>query len=63
MDQYATLPFVPDVKANLQAHVIDKGMEGIFHYLALEEASIRKDPVKRTTDILQKVFGSVSSTP
>lgn len=58
MGQYATLPFVPDVKANLQQHVVDKGLAGIFHYLASEEAAIRKDPVKRTTDILQKVFGA-----
>lgn len=58
MGQYASLPFVPDVKANLQQHVIDNGMAGIFHYLAQEEAAIRKDPLKRTTDILQKVFGA-----
>jgi hypothetical protein len=58
MGQYANLPFVPDVKANLQAHVVERGMDGIFHYLAVEEAAIRKDPVKRTTDILQKVFGA-----
>jgi hypothetical protein len=58
MGKYASMPFVPDVKANLQAHVIDKGMAGIFHYLAAEEAAIRKDPLKQTTEILQKVFGS-----
>ncbi len=58
MGQYANLPFVPDVKANLQAHVVERGMAGIFHYLAIEEAAIRKDPVKRTTDILQRVFGA-----
>ena len=58
MGQYANLPFVPDVKANLNQHVVDKGMEGIFHYVAKEEAAIRNNPVKRTTDILQKVFGA-----
>lgn len=58
MGQYANLPFVPNVKADLQKHVIDKGMDGIFHYLAIEEAAIRENPVKRTTDILQKVFGA-----
>ncbi len=58
MGQYSSLPFVPDIKADLNSYVVDKGMEGIFHYLAIEEASIRQDPVKRTTDILQKVFGS-----
>ena len=58
MSQYSTMPFVPDVKADLHQHVIDKGIAGIFHYLAKEEAAIRKDPVKQTTDILKKVFGS-----
>ena len=58
MGQYASLPFVPDVKADLNKYVVDKGMEGIFHYVAQEEAAIRNDPVKRTTDILQKVFGA-----
>jgi hypothetical protein len=58
MGQYASMPFVPDVKADLNSYVVNKGMEGIFHYLAIEEAAIRQDPVKRTTDILQTVFGT-----
>jgi len=56
MGQYQSLPFVPDVKANLTQHVLDLGLSGIFLYMAKEEAAIRKNPVKRTTDILQKVF-------
>ncbi len=56
--EYKTLPFVPDVKADLTGHVVQKGMEGIFHYLAKEEASIRKDPAKQTTTLLKKVFGA-----
>ena len=28
----------------------------IFHYMALEEKAIRQDPIKRTTQLLQKVF-------
>lgn len=55
--QYKTLPFVPDVKANLEDHVIQKGMEGIFYYIAKEEASIRNNPAKQTTTLLKKVFG------
>lgn len=58
MGQYSAIPFMPDVKANLTEHVIRKGMDGIFYYLAVEEAAIRKDPAKRTTEILKKVFGS-----
>jgi len=57
MGQYKTLPFVPDVKANLTEHVIDKGIEGIFYYIAKEEAAIRKDPAKQTTELLKRVFG------
>jgi hypothetical protein len=57
MGQYKSLPFVPDVKADLTAHVIDKGLAGIFYYVAKEEAAIRKDPVRQTTEILKKVFG------
>ncbi len=56
MGQYGKMPFVPDVKADLQAHVTQKGLDGIFHYLAQEEAAIRLDPAKRTTELLQKVF-------
>ena len=56
MGRYADLPFVPDVKADLTDHVVQKGMDGIFHYMAKEEAAIRSNPVKRTTDLLKKVF-------
>lgn len=56
MSEYQTIPFVPNVKADLNSYVVEKGLEGIFYYLAQEEAAIRKNPVKRTTEILQKVF-------
>lgn len=58
MGQYKVLPFVPDVKANLTAHVVAKGVEGIFYYMAKEEAAIRSNPAKQTTVLLKKVFGS-----
>jgi len=58
MGQYRSIPFVPDVKADLTTYVVEKGMAGIFHYIALEEAAIRKDPAKRTTELLQRVFGA-----
>lgn len=57
MAQYEALPFVPDAKANMTEYVVQKSMDGIFHYLAIEEAAIRENPVKRTTDLLKKVFG------
>lgn len=56
MKEYKSIPFVPDVKANLTDHVIEKGMDGIFYYIAKEEAAIRQNPAKRTTELLKKVF-------
>lgn len=58
MGKYQSLPFVPDVKADLTNHVIKKGMDGIFYYVAQEEAAIRQNPAKRTTDLLKRVFGA-----
>jgi hypothetical protein len=58
ISQYKSLPLVPDVKANLSDHTVDYALKGLFHYLAKEEAAIRQNPAKRTTDILAKVFGS-----
>jgi len=55
--RYQDIPFVPDVKANLTDYTVEKGMDGIFYYLGQEEAAIRKDPLKRSTELLRKVFG------
>lgn len=54
--EFSRVPLVPDLKADLSNHVLDLGLDGIFHYLAQEEAAIRNNPAKRTTEILQKVF-------
>lgn len=56
MGQYKTLPFVPDVKADLTNHVLTKAVDGVFLYLGREEAAIRENPAARTTDLLKKVF-------
>nr|VFJ75047.1 MAG: Protein of unknown function (DUF4197) [Candidatus Kentron sp. FM]VFJ75489.1 MAG: Protein of unknown function (DUF4197) [Candidatus Kentron sp. FM]VFK21895.1 MAG: Protein of unknown function (DUF4197) [Candidatus Kentron sp. FM] len=58
MAQYASVPFAPDVKANLTDYAIEKGLDGLFHYIALEEAAIRQDPARRTTELLERVFGT-----
>jgi hypothetical protein len=57
MGKYRTLPFVPSAKADLTGYVVEKGLAGIFHYIAVEEAAIRQNPVKRSTELLQRVFG------
>ncbi len=57
MGEYEALPLVPNLKADLTDHVLKLGIAGIFHYLAIEEAAIRNNPVKRTTELLRHVFG------
>lgn len=54
--QYQTIPFVPDLKADLTGHVLDGALDGLFHYLAQEEAAIRTNPAQRSTELLKKVF-------
>jgi hypothetical protein len=56
--KYRSVPFVPYVKADLTGYVVSKGMEGISYYMAKEEAAIRQNPAKRTTDLLKRVFGA-----
>lgn len=58
MAKYNGIPLVPKVNANLNDHVVQLAMNGIFHYMAQEEAAIRENPVARTTDLLKKVFGT-----
>lgn len=56
VSQYNTLPFIPDLKGDLSNHAVNGALEGLFHYLETEEAAIRRDPAKRTSDILTRVF-------
>jgi hypothetical protein len=58
MESYNALPFVPEVDVDLSEYVVQKGLDGIFYYLAIEEAAIRQDPAKQTTDLLKRVFGN-----
>ncbi len=56
MDKYRSIPLVPDVKTDLTTYTLDKALDGIFTLLAREEAAIRENPAKRTTELLQTVF-------
>ena len=56
ISKYQSLPFVPDISSDLIALVKTQALSGIFEYLAKEEAAIRENPEKRTTELLKKVF-------
>lgn len=59
---YSRLPLAArltgDAKANLNSYVASKAVDGIFYYVAQEEAAIRQNPAKRTTALLKTVFGA-----
>jgi len=42
---------------DLNGFALEKALAGLFHYIAAEEAAIRTDPAKRSTELLKKVFG------
>ncbi|MBI5014137.1 MAG: DUF4197 domain-containing protein [Deltaproteobacteria bacterium] len=42
---------------NLDTYATTKALDGVFTLLAEEEKKIRTDPVARTTELLQRVFG------
>lgn len=59
MNTYNKIPFVQKINPDLAGYVTQKGLDGIFYMISLEEAKIRKDPKAQTTQILQTVFGSL----
>jgi hypothetical protein len=46
---------------DLDAYITQKAIEGLFYMVEKEENKIRKDPVARVTDLLVKVFGSLTN--
>lgn len=46
------------VETDINAYVTNKAVDGLFYMIEKEELAIRKDPAKRVTDILKKVFAA-----
>lgn len=61
LSRYEAIPFAPSLGTSAKGRLIDHGVDyalgGIFHYLGKEEAAIRHNPAKRTTEILRKIYG------
>tara|TARA_B100000963_G_scaffold361223_1_gene395599 strand:- start:1395 stop:2123 length:729 start_codon:yes stop_codon:yes gene_type:complete len=47
-----------EIETDLNSYITNKALDGLFYLIAEEETKIRKDPLHRVTEILQKVFGS-----
>ena len=54
---YNALPLASKPAPNLEDHVTQNALDGLFSVLAEEEKNIRKNPAARTTDLLRQVFG------
>lgn len=57
----SAIPLAPqigaDAKRDLISHGVGRGLDGLFHYVGREEAAIRANPAKRTSELLRRVFG------
>lgn len=56
-----SLPFGKSEDLDINKYVVGKALDGLFHMLAEEERSIRRDPAARTTNLLKEVFGKSHS--
>lgn len=54
--RYNKIPFVQKVDTDLDNYVTNKAMDGVFLMIEKEEKEIRKNPAKRLTDLMKKVF-------
>ncbi|MBC7886057.1 MAG: DUF4197 domain-containing protein [Saprospiraceae bacterium] len=57
VDVYNTLPFVKKMNPELDDHVNNKALDGLFGLIAVKEKGIRTDVSQRTSDLLKRVFG------
>lgn len=46
--------------ADLNAYVTSRTLEGLYLTIAAEERAIRRHPLRQTTDLLRRVFGSLT---
>ena len=57
---YNKIPFNRNkLNPDLTAYVVGKAVEALFDQVSKEETEIRKNPAKRTTEILKKAFGEI----
>ena len=56
--RYNQLPLVTSVQTDLNQYATGKAIDGLFTFVARQEADIRENPAARTTALLKKVFGN-----
>jgi len=54
---YNKIPMTKDVNPELDEHVNNKALDGMFGLIAVKELDIRENQGSRSSDLLKKVFG------
>lgn len=55
--RYNKIPLVQKVNPDLNDYATDMAIQGLFNMIAKEEKNIRQDPLTRTSELLERVFG------
>ena len=58
---YNNIPLVQHVNPKLDDYVTNQALDGLFKMVANEEKEIRRNPVKRISELLRKVFAKQDS--
>jgi hypothetical protein len=58
---YNKIPFTEKLNPRLDDYVTKEALKGLFAMVEKEEKAIRKDPLKRVTSLLQRVFGQLDN--
>ena len=53
------IPFHSKVNADLPAYTTQRALDGVFYFVAVEEKSIRANPMGQADELLKKVFGGL----
>lgn len=56
VDKYNSIPMVNKINPRIDDYITNKALDGLFGMIQSEELQIRKDPAKRVTDLLKRVF-------
>jgi len=57
--KYNSLPLTKDINPDLDDHVNNKALDGLFGLVKVKESGIRKDIDQRTSPLLKDVFGKL----
>ena len=56
INRYNSIPLTKEVNPDLDDHVTNQSLDGVYKMIAVEEKNIRTDLSSRTTDVLRQVF-------